>query len=223
MTLHLYQQPGAMPYSRARFVALDVERRRLISGPDHERREQAIGPGLDGVMVGEAQEAMATNAIASERLAHPISAMRRKLDVLTLGFLPVVSQGHPALAELILGHPMAVVLDRQQPAGFSRDDHSDFGSTRISGIGHELSECNVWIVANAAQRTQHVVLFEERFVGCFASLGHGDIRQIPGCEARMTMPPAAKLGKTLELADLTRRDASETLPKRQHHGHVVNG
>lgn len=27
--------------------------------------------------------------------------------------------------------------------------------------------------------------------------------------ARMTMPPAAKLGKTLELAYLTRRDATE--------------
>ncbi len=27
--------------------------------------------------------------------------------------------------------------------------------------------------------------------------------------ARMTMPPAAKLGKTLELAGLTQRDASE--------------
>lgn len=142
----------------------DVERRWVVLGVDDERPGVSTTPGFDLISVCEAQQAVPPDPVLAERHTMLPATLGRKLDATALVFDAVVAELHPAGAEVASGHAMTVVLDRQGSANFFRNDDRDFGCAGIPGIGDQLGERGLAVVADLPECAQNIIVLEQGLV-----------------------------------------------------------
>src|SRR5574343_97151 len=166
MALHHHRPPRAVPGPDERCLLADHERGRAALCADLEAGALAIAPSFNLVMVGEAQQAVATDAISAIGLAAQCRALRWKLHLYALVLDSVVSKAHPTPLELGQAHAMAIVLDHQH--GFLDARHSDVHHrcASVPCIRDQFGQRDLVVMGSVPKRAYEIVLLKDRSRRC---------------------------------------------------------